>query len=365
VWHELADRAARYCRLVIKYLGSKRRLVPLIQQIVSELPVATACALFAGTTRVGQGLRQIGVEVVSNDLASYSQVLGQAYIVADEAVDRDGLRRVLAELARLPPAPGYFTQTFCVDARFFTPRNGARVDAIRTAIDRRSLGEVERGLVLTSLLEAADRVDSTTGVQMAFLKSWAPRAHNDLELREPEPVPGPRGSVVRSDANALAPTLAVDLVYIDPPYNQHSYFSNYHIWETLVRWDQPEAYGIARKRIDCQTTKSAYNSRREAPAALAELLQTVSAPWLLVSLSNEARHDRADVVAALEAHGHVGVVAVDSKRYVGAQIGIHNPAGQRVGAVSHLRNSELLFLVGPDRALVDRALSRAPQPAPA
>ncbi len=350
---------------MIKYLGSKRRLVPLIQQIVSELPVTTACDLFAGTTRVGQGLRQIGLEVVSNDLASYSQVLGQAYIEADETIDRAALRRTLAELQRLPPAPGYFTQTFCIDARFFTPQNGARVDAIRTAIDTLALAPVERGLVLTSLLEAADRVDSTTGVQMAFLKSWAPRAHNDLELREPHEVPGPRGTVSRSDANALASTLDVDLVYVDPPYNQHSYYSNYHIWETLVRWDQPEAYGVARKRVDCQTTKSAYNSRRQAPAALADLLAAITAPWLLVSLSNEARHDRAQVVTALESHGHVGVLEVESRRYVGAQIGIHNPAGQRVGAVSHLRNSELLFLVGPDRALVERALTGAPQPTPA
>ncbi len=350
---------------MIKYLGSKRRLVPLIQRIVGELPVSTACDLFAGTTRVGQGLRRIGIEVVSNDLASYSQVMGQAYIAADQSVDREALRRLLAELSQLPPAPGYFTQTFCVDARFFTPKNGARIDAIRAAIDGYPLGEVERGLVLTSLLEAADRVDSTTGVQMAYLKAWAPRAANPLELREPEPVPGPPGRVLREDANALAGALDVDLVYIDPPYNQHSYFSNYHIWETLVRWDRPEAYGIARKRVDCRTTKSAYNSRRHASQALAQLLETVTAPWLLVSLSNEAHHDTDRVCELLAEHGHVGVVELQSKRYVGAQIGIHNPAGERVGQVSHLTNSELLLLVGPDRAAIDRALGRAAEPAAA
>ena len=101
--------------------------------------------------------------------------------------------------------------------------------------------------MLTSLLEAADRVDSTTGLQMAYLKSWAPRSFASLELRLPEPVVGPAGSVTRLDANALAAQLEVDLVYVDPPYNQHSYFSNYHVWETLVRWDAPEGYGIARR----------------------------------------------------------------------------------------------------------------------
>ena len=181
----------------------------------------------------------------------------------------------------------------------------------------------------------------------------------------PSPCPALPAGCCGEDANALAGALDVDLVYIDPPYNQHSYFSNYHIWETLVRWDRPQAYGIARKRIDCRTTKSAYNSRRHASAALAQLLETVAAPWLLVSLSNETHHDTDHVCELLAERGHVGVVELQSKRYVGAQIGIHNPAGVRVGEVSHLTNSELLLLVGPDPVVIDRALGRAAEPAAA
>ena len=149
--------------------------------------------------------------------------------------------------------------------------------------------------MLTSLLEAADRVDSTTGLQMAFLKSWAPRSYNELELRLPEPVAGPAGTVTRLDANELAPLLEVDLVYVDPPYNQHSFFSNYHVWETLVRWDAPESYGVANKRLDCRERKSRYNSKRGAPAALAELLGSLRAPWLLVSASDEGFHGAAEL----------------------------------------------------------------------
>ncbi len=126
---------------------------------------------------------------------------------------------------------------------------------------------------------------------MAYLKSWAPRSFNDLDLRLPEAVPGPAGTVSRLDANELAPMLDVDLVYVDPPYNQHSFFSNYHVWETLVRWDDPETYGIACKRVDCRENRSAYNSKRQAPAAFAELLAAIPARWLLVSVSDEGFHD--------------------------------------------------------------------------
>src|SRR6185437_5300762 len=127
----------------------------------------------------------------------------------------------------------------------------------------------------------------------------------------------------------------IDVAYLDPPYNQRSYFGNYHVWETLHRGDQPEHYGIACKRVDCQTTKSAYNSRRAAGAALADLVERTEAPWILLSFSDESFHDLADVRDLLAARGFVGAVAVDARRYVGATIGIHNPQGERVGTVSH------------------------------
>ena len=215
---------------MIKYLGSKRTLVPLLAEIVAGLGVESAADLFAGTTRVGQALRRSGTCVVSNDTASYSEALGRAYIEADESVDRDRLRRLIEHLDGLPGVRGYVTETFCEQARYFQPENGMRIDAIRAEIDRIAESDLERGLLLTSLLEAADRVDSTVGLQMAYLKSWAPRAAKPMRLREPEPVEGPAGRALRGDANEVAEQLAgVDLAYLDPPYTQHSYFANYHV----------------------------------------------------------------------------------------------------------------------------------------
>jgi adenine-specific DNA-methyltransferase len=339
---------------VIKYLGSKRLLAPLIGDAAEALGARSAADLFAGTTRVGQALRRRGITVLSTDPASYSEDFGIAYL---EAGDRGRLPRLLAELRAAEPMRGYVTRTFCEDARYFHPDNGMRIDGIRAAIDRLDVDRHERGLLLTSLIEAADRVDSTVGVQMAYLKRWAPRALRPLELREPEQVPGPPGSAVRRDANHLAGELGgIDVAYLDPPYNQHSYFSNYHVWETLHRGDQPDHYGVACKRADCRTTKSAYNSRRGAATALAELVGRTAATWILLSFSDESYHDLRDVRALLAERGHVGAVAVGSKRYVGATIGIHNPQGQRVGTVSHVRNTEVLFVCGPTRGGVDAVI---------
>jgi len=344
---------------VIKYIGSKRTLAPYISGIVRSLPdVRRVCDLFAGTTRIGQALKRCGLWVHSNDLATYSQVFGTTYIATDaDTVGAQRLQRLLTALMALPPVHGYITATFCEESRYFQPFNGMKMDAIRAGIDALATNETERAILLTSLIEAADRVDSTTGLQMAYLKGWSARSYNPLELRLPDLLPG-SGVVTRMDANDLVRQLdpAIDLVYIDPPYNQHSYFSNYHIWETFVRNDAPPTYGIAKKREDCRTEKSAYNSKKQAGTVFADLLNAIRAPYLLVSFNSEGYFTRDEITAMLGGKGYVASVALDFKRYVGAQIGIFNPSGEKVGKISHLRNHEHLFLVGPDHARVEAAL---------
>jgi adenine-specific DNA-methyltransferase len=347
---------------VIKYLGSKRVLVPQLGDIADRVGARTAVDLFTGTTRVAQELKRRGLEVTATDLATYSQVLSDCYIATDAAtVDVEELDSALTRLDALPGEPGYFTRTFCEESRFFQPRNGARIDAVREAIEADHRGSPLFPILLTSLMLAADRVDSTTGLQMAYLKEWAPRAHQDLQLRRPELLPGP-GATVCGDATLTVDTLPpVDLMYLDPPYNQHRYFTNYHIWETLVRWDEPEAYGVARKRIDArdESTRSVFNSKRTMPAAMADLLCRARAEVVVLSYNDESWVTADEIVAMLRDAGHedVRVLAFDNKRYVGAQIGIFNPTGEKVGTVARLRNVEYLFVAGPAEK-VEAAVSR-------
>ncbi len=346
---------------MIKYLGSKRILVPVLGRIAAGAGAATAVDLFTGTTRVAQEFKRRGIVVTATDAASYSEVLSDCYIATDaREVDLVTVREEIARLNELPGEPGYVTRTFCEESRYFQPRNGARIDAIRAAIDRDHPTGWLRPILLTALLIAADRVDSTTGLQMAYLKQWAPRAQRTLELVAPELLPG-TGSTVRGDAMRTVDGLdPVDLMYLDPPYNQHRYFTNYHVWETLVRWDEPAHYGIACKRIDARddATRSVFNSKATMPAALTDLIGRARAEVLVVSYNDECWVSAEAMSAALRGAGHecVEVLAFDSKRYVGAQIGIHGPTGAKVGEVKRLRNVEYLFVAG-SRERVERAVA--------
>lgn len=335
---------------MVKYLGSKRLLLPAILEIVRSFPQVRCVAdLFSGTSRVGHALKGAGYQVFANDHNAYAATLARAYVQADEERWGPEAQRLVTELNRLPGRPGWFTRTFCEESRFFRPENGARIEAVREAIAAKSLHPELEAVLLVALMEAADRVDSTTGVQMAYLKQWARRAHNPLELRVPalhrRAIHGP-GEAHELDALEAAACLPADLAYLDPPYNQHKYLGNYHIWETLVRWDEPEAYGVARKRVDCKARTSLFNQKPAALHAMRRLLGAVRAPRLLVSFSDEGYIGREEMEALLAERGPVRVLAHDYKRYVGAQIGIYNPGGEKVGAVSHLRNTEYLYVVG-------------------
>ncbi len=340
---------------MIKYLGSKRKLVPRIVALAQAIPGArTALDLFTGTTRVAQGLKAAGFEVTTNDTASYSEVLGRAYIATDaRTVNTARVQTMIDALNALPGERGYFTETFCEASRYVQPHNGMRVDAIRARLDSVTDEATERAILLTSLLEAADRVDSTTGLQMAYLKQWSLRSHRALRLRMPLLLDGP-GVALRSDArDAVRRDVDYDIAYIDPPYNQHSYYRNYHVWETLVRGDAPATYGIANKREDCRTTKSVFNSRVDAVPSLEEVFGNLRARHAIVSFSDEGFIRLATIRGMLAEHfGEVGALPVVSRRYVGAKIGIYAPSGELVGAPGHLTNTEWIFVAGPDAAQI-------------
>lgn len=350
---------------MIKYLGSKRVLVPVLGTLFAASGARTALDLFTGTTRVAQEFCRRGGVVTTVDVATYSEVLSQCYVVLDAAqVDRAEVQDAIDRLHALPGKRGYVTETFCEQSRYFQPQNGMRIDAIRDGIERCYGDSWLRPVLLTSLLEAADAVDSTVGLQMAYLKQWAPRSYKDLAMQVPRMTPG-TGTAIRGDATEVVSRLPhVDLAYLDPPYNQHRYFTNYHVWESLVRWDAPLSYGIARKRIDSRdpATKSVFNRKRAMPSALAETIRRVDAEVVVVSFSDEGYVPLAELVDMCTARGdEVEVLAFDSRRHVGARIGIYNRAGAKVGNVGHTRNTEYLVVSGPGEKI--EQMNRALQPA--
>ena len=334
---------------MIKYLGSKRALMPVLETLFTASKAQTAVDLFTGTTRVAAVMKKLGMQVTAVDTASYYEVLSKTFIELDATgTDSRELADAVKALNALSGSSGYFTEVFCEKALYFQPKNGQRIDAIRSAIESDYKQSWMYFPLLSSLLIAADKVDSTTGVQMAYLKTWSRRSFLELELQVPELLTG-SGKAIRGDAIEQVPNMGpFDLAYLDPPYNQHRYFGNYHIWETLVRWDKPEYYGIANKRIDTRSkdNKSAFNSKLTLPSALETLIGGLDTKTLVLSYNNESWLSRRELTDMCSKFETVEILDFDSKRYVGSQIGGYNQSGRLVGKPGAHRNLEHIVIAG-------------------
>lgn len=348
---------------MIKYLGSKRTLVPLLSRILEKSQASTASDLFTGTTRVARGFKQAGAFVTAVDTASYAHVFAKTFIELDAStLPVAELVEAVARLNALEGKHGYFTETYCVTSRYFQPTNGERVDAIRDLIESDYRDTWLYEPLIAALILATDKVDSTTGMQMAYLKTWSKRSYNDIKLLVPDLLNG-EGLAVQADAlDAVRKIPEVQLAYLDPPYNQHRYFANYHIWETLVRWDEPSTYGIANKRLDVRTKdhRSAFNSKPAMPVALRELVAEVKAETVVLSYNNESWLSRDELLDICSVKGHVEIIDVDFKRYVGSQIGVYNKAGERVGEPGAKRNTEHVVIAG-EKSMVQRLMRALPK----
>jgi len=346
---------------MIKYIGSKRLLINQIIEIIKKENPKIVLDLFSGTSRVGHALQNENFKVISNDINKYAHIIAQTYVQAnpeDEHIKK--LSKIIDDLNHLSPKnkPGWFTKTYCQNSKFFQEKNGLKIEAIREKIDelfdiKICFGEGNfetniqidemKAILLSSLMEAADRVDSTCGLQMAYLKNWSKRSFNDLELRMPNLSKG-KGVAIIGDAKESA-KMPADLAYIDPPYNQHNYLGNYHIWETICLWDKPEVYGKAQKRADVKTRKSNFNSKKRIFDEFKAVIDNLSAPKTLVSFNNEGYLTKNQILSILESKfNNIDIIEVPYKRYVGAKIGIHNKEGEKVGEISHTDNVELLFM---------------------
>lgn len=220
---------------------------------------------------------------------------------------------------------------------FYMRKNGMRIDAIReqTGAWRENgvIDDTEECCLIAPLLYQSCYTSNTSGVFKGFHRGWGGQTGTALyriagDLRLAPAVfynNGLQNSVHCLDAQILAEHLQdreVDVVYIDPPYNQHPYGSNYHVLNTITLWDHPQTSRQIEQgtksaiRTDWRTSRrSAYNSRQTAAEAYAKLLETLKAHHVLTSYSTDGTVPLRDLLAANVRLGDVCVESRGYKRY--------------------------------------------------
>lgn len=331
-------------RQLVTYIGNKRALLrPIgiaVERVKHRLGKKTLRAFdaFSGSGVVSRFLKAHSSLLISNDLEDYAAVIGRCYLCNRSAVRLDTISRTVEDLnARVmsePLSPGFIEEMYAPrdqsnitreDRVFYTRTNARRLDNYRRLID--TVPSQLRDMLLGPLLSETSIHANTAGVFKGFYKNRhtgtgqfggsgsdaLTRIMGEIRLEAPVLSNFECDCVVlQEDANEAARRLRnLDLAYVDPPYNQHPYGSNYFMLNLIVRYVRPARVSRV-SGIPTGWRRSGYNARARSLPLLTDLLTTIDAPYLLVSFNDEGFITPAEMRAML---GSLGSVEVLETRY--------------------------------------------------
>ncbi|MGC3977095.1 MAG: DNA adenine methylase [Paludibacteraceae bacterium] len=323
----------------IKYAGSKTKIIPDILQILGELDdVKNVLDGFSGSTRVSQMFAQLGYHTTANDVSEWSEVFATCYLKTKK---EDGFfQEIIDYLNSLNGFDGWFTEHYgAKDSETKKPfqlKNTRKLDAIREEIEHLNLTWEDKCVVLTSLIFALDKVDSTLGHYAAYLKEWSPRSYNDLTLKLPKRFPIiSNNRVIKKDIFDTISEYEFDFAYFDPPYGSNNekmppsrvrYASYYHLWKTVILNDKPKLFGKANRREDTRDSNvsSVFEEYRKdekdhfiAMEALKSLIGMTKSRYILLSYSSGGRATKEELHRMMTATGKLlKVVEIDYRKNV-------------------------------------------------
>ena len=334
---------------IIAYIGNKRKLLPLIYSAMENTGLELKPGLkffdvFSGSGVVSRMAKSLNFEVYANDWEYYANVLSKGYVETNDSdivelfgseekfiqkLDEiNSLKNPTSEKQYIAKyyAPKEFDAglvDFKTERLFYTRQNALAIDKIRNYIESaysekqnpKNSKKIEaenernakiRNLLLSELIYESATHTNTSGVFKAFHKGFGGHGKDALKrimagikLNRPilidseQPV-----HVFQENANELVKKIrGIDIAYLDPPYNQHQYGSNYHLLNTIAKWDHIPApldlnsKGVLKEkaaiRHDWVNTKSDYCYREIAEKTFSELIDSIDAKHILISYSTD------------------------------------------------------------------------------
>lgn len=335
---------------IITYIGNKRSLLKHIHSelvsIKEELnkEKLVSLDLFSGSGVVSRLFKQHSSKVIANDLEGYSKIINECYLTNKTEFDDvkylnylDKLNEELKQDIVLKPLISkYYAPCDDKDIKagervFYTTQNSRRIDIIREFIN--SVEEDYQKFFLGQLLYEASVHTNTGGIFKGFYKDSATgigkyggNGENALariksEIKITTPVLSEFESdyiVYQKDANELVKSLkheTIDVAYLDPPYNQHPYGSNYFMLNVILNQKvDPEKISKV-SGIPNDWNRSRYNKKKEALIAFDELISNTMAQYILISYNSDGFISQEEMYNILSKYGEVEVREIKYNTY--------------------------------------------------
>lgn len=309
----------------MNYIGSKLSLMNFLQDSIYEITGYSKgdyfifADLFAGTGIVGANFKENGCKVISNDIQHYSYILNKHYIENNSPIDTT----LLDYLNNLKGVDGFIYNNYCAGSgsgrNYFSDYNGRKCDAIRQEIEKLySNNKIDKNqyyYFLASLINSIDKYANTASVYGAFLKHIKKSAEKEFRLELLPIIDGSKdGIVYNQDINHLIKNIKGDVLYLDPPYNARQYCANYHVLETISKYDNPLVNGKTGLR-DYTEQKSEFCSKRTVESAFENLISNADFKYIFLSYNNEGLMDLETIKSIMSKYGEYKVVTTNYRRF--------------------------------------------------
>ncbi len=321
----------------MRYIGNKENIIDKIYNILLNNNVTGEkfFDFFSGTTNVARFYKDLGYTVHSSDIMYMSYCLQKAYIENNaeplfekvlQIIPRccmicnlftTPLDIVINYLNQIPDVRGFIYDNYTPDGTkeleqprmYFSNENGLRIDAIRQQIETWNneglLLESEYYILISCLIETVSFYANVAGVYAAFYKKWDPRAIKRLELRTIKIHNNNKtNKVYNSNSLELLGNIDTDILYLDPPYNERQYLPNYHLIETIAKYDNPQIKGVTGMR-GYEDKKSTFCNTKTALRDLELVAKTAKYNFLVMSYNSEGIMPQEDIINMMSKYGLV------------------------------------------------------------
>lgn len=330
----------------MNYIGSKLSLLKFLEESISKVVSKDChvfCDLFAGTGIVGTHFKKKGYKVIANDIQYYSYVLNRHYIGNHKELEFNKLIKEIPELEKIKTKDrktfvcnylssiktkkGFIFNNYCFGGtkntahprQYFSDENGMLCDAIRQRIEnwkqKDLISDNEYYFLITSLIESIDKLANTASVYGAFLKELKKTAKNNLILKPANLIINNQDhQVFNADISKIIEKVKGDILYLDPPYNHRQYATNYHLLETIAKYDNPRIYGKTGLR-DYKAQKSLYCSKRQVKKAFKDLILKARTKYIFLSYNNEGLMTFNNIKEIMSLKGEYGCFKKEHHRF--------------------------------------------------
>ena len=337
---------------IITYIGNKRLLIGTIEIELERISEETGkkkmvCAdLFSGSGIVARMMKQHSSMLITNDLEAYSELINSCYLTdscqypADACreyrteIDKECRQRKIKGIIAGNYAPANDNDIKRNERAFYTKNNALLIDTYRQLIDDVVKEEELKKYFIAPLVTEASVHVNTSGVFKGFYKDkntgigcFGGAAHNALtriygRIELKEPVFSNFNShveIYKKDAVELSGELGkIDVAYLDPPYNQHPYGSNYFMLNLIIK--NRLDVGVSRiSGITQDWNHSVFNRKETALNSMEKIIDDLQAAYIIVSYNSEGFISFTEMTSMLRKYGKIRTIEIKYNTFRGCR----------------------------------------------